>query len=119
MRYGWTTYAVIFLVVVYSGQLFAEEQTTLEAPGAETEALNALAKFKPTVIRDRLIPGERVVEIAFHEDLDLAQKVGDVEYKHLACLKELRKLDLMSTKVTTSGLKELAGLTKLRELSLF
>jgi Leucine-rich repeat (LRR) protein len=83
----------------------------------EARALKAIEKAKGAVFRDEKAPGKPVVGVSFHStgltDKDLKGVAGA-----LAALKNLKTLDLINTKVTDDGLKELARLKGLQGLHL-
>ena len=65
------------------------------------------------IVRDRTPPGRPVIEVDLRDS-----RATDEGLKDLAGLKRLRTLVLWNTKVSDRGLKELAGLTELETLDL-
>src|SRR5262249_44943465 len=74
---------------------------------AAEQAIQAIKKLDGRIVRDETVPGKPVVEAC------LTRELTDEDLKHLANLKELRKLDLGLTNVTDAGLMHLTKLTKL------
>ncbi len=85
----------------------------LFAEDAEDQAVKAVEKVGGMVVRDDKDPAKPVVEVNLH-----ATKVTDAGLRELAGLKRLRSLDLDDTQVTDKGLKELAALEGLQTLKL-
>jgi Leucine-rich repeat (LRR) protein len=103
----------------------------------ETQAVKALEKYKPRILRDKNQPGIPVVRVSLRgpkvedsalkeivffprfQSLELRRTgVQDAGLKALASLKHLQNLDLSETKITDSDLHHLASLKELQELSL-
>src|SRR4051794_357982 len=83
------------------------------ADEAEDRAVQTVEDLGGKVTWDARAPGKPVVVVYLYSPL-----VKDAHLKDLAGLKRLRKLTLLATRVTDAGLKELAGLQQLRELAL-
>ncbi len=83
------------------------------ADDAEDKAVKFVENLKGGVIRDDKLPGKPVVEVNL-----VSTKITDTDLKELAAFKNLTTLDLSSTKVTDACVKELASLKNLTSLEL-
>jgi internalin A len=106
--------------------------------GDEDETVAAIKKLGGTVIhfdndskkpvQQVFLPGKKVMDADLKQLANLpklellhlsgASKITDEGVKHLAGLKQLTNLSLASTQLTDAGLKQLTGLTELKKLSL-
>jgi hypothetical protein len=83
------------------------------AEEAEDRAVAFIEQLGGQVTRDANLPGMPVVAVHLDDT-----HVTDAGLKELAALKQLRELTLWSTNVTDEGLKELASLKQLQRLDL-
>jgi hypothetical protein len=79
----------------------------------EAEAVRAIERVGGKVIRDEKAPGKPVIAVFLN-----TPAMTDAGLEVLGELKQLQELDLTGSRVTASGLKELAGLQQLRTLHL-
>jgi Leucine-rich repeat (LRR) protein len=86
----------------------------LSADEAEDRAVKAVESLGGGVLRDEGAPGRPVVAVRLRGTSTSDKHLGD-----LAAFKRLQRLDLSETNLTGVGLKELGGLTELRELRLY
>jgi hypothetical protein len=87
--------------------------TAARAGDGEDKAVTVIQKLGGRLTRDPKAKGKPVI----HVDLGFT-KMTDSGLKELAALKQLKVLFLHRTRVTNSGLKELAGLAQLEKLYL-
>jgi Leucine-rich repeat (LRR) protein len=85
----------------------------LRADETEDKAVRAIAKLGGSVSRDEKTKAKPVIAVNL-----IGTKVTDAGLKDLAALKSLRRLYLGDTPVTNAGLKELAALKSLQSLDL-
>jgi WD40 repeat protein len=93
------------------GQRLPGETPEVEA---ERDAFRALATFGPAVKLDVDRPEKNVVAMEFTQN---ARKLTDEDVRRLQSFSRLRAVDLRSTAITDSGLKQLESLSDLVELT--
>jgi hypothetical protein len=93
-------------VVRYLGVHDAPAREVLKA-----EAVRAIERVGGKVIRDEKAPGKPVIAVFLN-----TPAMTDAGLEVLGELKQLQELDLTGSRVTASGLKELAGLQQLQTL---
>jgi hypothetical protein len=81
------------------------------ARAAEERAVQAIERLGGKVLRDEKAPGKPVIAVFLN-----TPAMTDAGLEVLGELKQLRELDLTGSRVTASGLKELAGLQQLQTL---
>lgn len=131
----------LFLVLLFAALGCAVPVDQLDAPAGDgSDPVTQLARAGAKLTRDDAVPGKPVVGVALPgivkkvsdddllplvslptvKDLSLfgCDKITATGLKHVAALKNLQKLGLSNTALDDAALKELKGLTKLRELHL-
>lgn len=88
----------------------------------QAKAIAEIVKRGGTVTVDEKSPGKPVIEVRFvvgnADDTDDTSDAADSALPFLMGMNQLRKLDLDRNAVTDTGLKNLAGMKRLRELHL-
>jgi hypothetical protein len=100
--------AAAVVLVRYLGVHDNPEREVLEA-----EAVQAIQRLGGKVTRDEKAPGKSVIAVFLN-----TPAMTDAGLEVLGELKQLRELDLTGSRVTASGLNELAGLQQLQTLHL-
>jgi hypothetical protein len=108
--------ASLALLVLAAAAAVVRYLTAHDAPArdfCEAEVLQAIERLGGKVRRDENAPGKPVIAVFLN-----TPAMTDSGLEVLGELKQLRELDLTGSRVTASGLKELAGLQQLQTLHL-
>jgi hypothetical protein len=98
---------------VIEAERAAEERAVQAMRAAEERAVQAILRLGGKVLRDEKAPGKPVIAVFLN-----TPAMTDAGLEVLGELRQLRELDLTGSRVTASGLKELAGLQQLQTLHL-